>query len=459
MEPSIATERSPFSLRNVRLFIAFRIFFNARFYYPVFTILFLDFGLTVSQFAMLNVVWAATIVILEVPSGALADVIGRRRLLVATGVIMVVEIGLLCVAPRGGSPLLFALFMLNRILSGTAEAAASGADEALAYDSLKQQGMESAWSKVLSLQMRLQSAAFVIAMALGAAVYDPRFMQGLADVLGLPIIFDRSITIRIPLILTWAMSLVTLVITLCFEEGKVTEAEQPPPLKAAFKLTWRAGLWIASTPFALIVITAGLLFDSIARMVITLASQYYRMIALPEATFGLIGAGTAMMGLFLPSLAQRLAEKRSPAFNLGVLSSVTLIGLFGMSFFAPIVGLVPALILFAGMYLTSFLVSYYLNEMTESSQRATVLSFKGLSYNLAYGGIGLLYALVVAMMRDTVQTPAVGYSLEDMVFQSTFIGFPVGFSIVLGAWILWAVRHSGKAKAQPAAKDPAGDRG
>jgi hypothetical protein len=98
------------------------------------------------------------------------------------------------------------------------------------------------------------------------------------------------------------------------------------------------------------------------------------------------------------------------------------------------------------MYLTSFLVSYYLNDMTESSQRATVLSFKGLCYNLAYGGIGLLYALVVAMMRDSVQTPAAGFSLEDMVFRSTFIGFPVGFSIVLGAWILWAVRHSGKAK-------------
>ncbi|MCP3896253.1 MAG: MFS transporter, partial [Bacteroides sp.] len=57
---------SPFELRNVKLFIAFRIFFNARFYYPVFTILFLDFGLTISQFALLNAVWAATIVILEV---------------------------------------------------------------------------------------------------------------------------------------------------------------------------------------------------------------------------------------------------------------------------------------------------------------------------------------------------------------------------------------------------------
>ncbi|MFW5811251.1 MAG: MFS transporter, partial [Thermodesulfobacteriota bacterium] len=87
--------RSPFSIRNVRLFIAFRIFFNARFYYPVFTILFLDFGLTLEQFALLNAAWAASIVLLEVPSGALADTMGRRNLLVATGVLMVAEMALL----------------------------------------------------------------------------------------------------------------------------------------------------------------------------------------------------------------------------------------------------------------------------------------------------------------------------------------------------------------------------
>ena len=66
--------------RNVRLFVAFRILFNARFYYPVFMVMFLDFGITVEEFALLNAIWAAAIVILEVPSGALADLVGRRSL-------------------------------------------------------------------------------------------------------------------------------------------------------------------------------------------------------------------------------------------------------------------------------------------------------------------------------------------------------------------------------------------
>ena len=61
-----------FADRNVGLFVAFRVLFNARFYYPVFMILFLDFGITLEQFGLLNAIWAATIVLLEVPSGALA---------------------------------------------------------------------------------------------------------------------------------------------------------------------------------------------------------------------------------------------------------------------------------------------------------------------------------------------------------------------------------------------------
>jgi MFS family permease len=86
---------SPLSIRNIRLFIAFRIFFNARFYYPVFSIFFLDFGLSLSQFAILNSVWAATIVLCEVPSGALADTVGRKNLMIFTGILMVIEMGIL----------------------------------------------------------------------------------------------------------------------------------------------------------------------------------------------------------------------------------------------------------------------------------------------------------------------------------------------------------------------------
>src|SRR5262245_60770726 len=122
--------------RNVRLFIAFRVLFNSRFYYAVFAVMFLDYGLSVEQFALLNVVWAFSIVLLEVPLGAVADHIGRKKTIVAASFLMVLEMCLLAFAPFGNPGLLFAMFVGNRILSGAAEACASGADEALAYDSL-----------------------------------------------------------------------------------------------------------------------------------------------------------------------------------------------------------------------------------------------------------------------------------------------------------------------------------
>jgi MFS family permease len=109
---------SPFAIPNIRRFLAFRLLFGVRFYYPVFAILFLDFGLTVGQFAVLNAVWAATIVCCEVPSGALADVVGRRTLVVTAGALMVVEIALLCFVPLGHPDWVFLAFLLKRIFSG-----------------------------------------------------------------------------------------------------------------------------------------------------------------------------------------------------------------------------------------------------------------------------------------------------------------------------------------------------
>ena len=164
---------SPYGLPNIRLFVVFRVLFNARFYYPVFTILFLDFGLSLEQFALLNTVWAFTIVLAEVPSGALADLLGRRLLLVATSLLMIAEMSLIAFVPLGNPQVVFWAFLANRVLSGLAEAMASGADEALAYDTLVAHGLAGEWPKVLEVQMRAQNVGYIFAMTLGAVVYDP----------------------------------------------------------------------------------------------------------------------------------------------------------------------------------------------------------------------------------------------------------------------------------------------
>ena len=447
--------KSPFKICNVRYFIAFRVFFNARFYYPVFTILFLDFGLTLQQFALLNVAWAATIVLLEVPSGALADTIGRRNLLVCAGALMVVEIALLCFAPMGNLNLLFAIFLVNRVLSGAAEAAASGADEAIAYDSLKKEGQVSDWGAVLEKQMRLQSIAYIGALSLGAAVYDPVLMGRVGHWLGLNIRFTQDLTLRFPLFLTLLMAIMTLITTLRMKDvcdGDDAEIERDEgrgnAISQSFKLTFRAGRWILDKTFALVIILSTLVFDHSIRMVITLNSQYYRLIHLPEASFGLIGSGMAVLGIFIPRIARKLAERRSPTANLGVMFVLTLVGLLVTTLFLPVIGLFPILLLFCAMYFLRFFSSYYLNRVTSSSQRATVLSFNGLLINLAYGLIGLLYSLLLAVLRSRAlenQLNLDGQSLENVLFTKSISFFPWYFLLTFIALCLfarWKLRDS-----------------
>jgi MFS family permease len=450
----VASYKSTFAIRNVRLFIAFRVFFNARFYYPVFTILFLDFGLTLEQFALLNAAWAAAIVLLEVPSGALADTFGRRNLLVVTGVLMVIEIALLCLVPLGNSGLLFAVFLVNRVLSGAAEAAASGADEAIAYDSLKNEGDAHDWPRVLEKQMRMQSIGYIGAMSIGAAVYDPDLMQHAANALGLKIHLTQSITLRFPLYLTLIFAVITLLTTLRMQEQLLPDpacgsAEQcSRSTFQAFKLTLQAGSWILRTPFALVIILAGLIFDNCIRMVITLCSQYYRLISLPEASFGLIGSGLAVLGLVLPRLAHKMVYRHSPAFNLGSMTVLTFLGLIGMTFFIPIIGLLPVALLSAVMYLGRFFLSHYLHRITASHQRATVLSFKGLSFNLAYGLIGILYSILLAFLKPQIAAsmPDINrINLENAVFIESMGWFPWYFLLTLIALLTvahWQLQHT-----------------
>ncbi|MGD9333134.1 MAG: MFS transporter [Desulfobacterales bacterium] len=440
---------SPFEIRNIRRFIAFRVYFNARFYYPVFAVLFLDFGISLEEFALLNTAWAATIVLFEVPSGALADIIGRRNLLVVAGALMVVEISLLCLAPQGQGALLLTILLANRILSGLAEAAASGADEALAFDALKRDGRPQDWGRVLEKQIRYQSIGFVVAMGVGAAVYDPALLNRIMIALGLSVRFNPEMTLRLPLFLTLIMAFGALRQTLGMEEVDLAptavvqrRGSHMEMIGQAFRLTFQAGGWILRTPMALCVIMAGMLFDHVIRVVITLNSQYLRSIHYPEASFGLIGAGLALMGLFIPKIAARMDNRFSVTFNFAAVSMMAVIGLIGIAFFWPYAGLLPLALLSAVMMFTQFFSSRYLNQVTASEQRATVLSFRGLSYNLAYGLAGLLYALLLAFLRrqPTILAAADGNGLEMLVFERSFLFIPGYFILMLAVLILLA-RH------------------
>ncbi|MDF1591225.1 MAG: hypothetical protein P1P89_06895 [Desulfobacterales bacterium] len=115
--------------------------------------------------------------------------------------------------------------------------------------------------------------------------------------------------------------------------------------------------------------------------------------------------------------------------------------LLGMTFFIPYAGLIPLILLAVVMYLMGFFISYYLNQVTESRQRATVLSFKGLSLNLAYGIIGILYSLLLVMLRDQAAPASAhqkGSVVENLIFTKSLAWFPWYFAIITVIMFLFA---------------------
>jgi len=381
---------------NVRLFLAFRVLFNARFYYPVLAVFFTDLGLSLDQYAWLNVAWAFSIVVFELPLGAVADRVGRRPLVVGAAFLMVVEMAVLAFAPTGRPTLLFVVFLVNRVLSGLAEAAASGADEALAYDTLVAEGRRDEWPRVLALLQRLMSVAFMVTMLLGAAVYDPVLVN---RVLGTDL--SQLQTARFPVYLTLVLALGAWAVAVRMREP-AAEAHDPEPEDLAGVLG--AGRWIRRTRFVLALILFFLVFDSIARLFVTLTSSYYRMIGIPAAFFGVLGAAFGALGLVSPALAQRVLRRGRPWGSFVVVLALAAFGLFGIAGSDGWWGALFVMPLIVGWHLLAFFVSHYLNDATDSRRRATVLSFKSLAGNVAYGAAGGLYALLYRLSDGTAAT-------------------------------------------------------
>ena len=421
--PSLFQRTGPFERRNPRLFVFFTTLYNARAYYPVLAILFTDLGLSLEQYVLLNGVWAAAIFLLEVPSGALADTIGRKRLLVFSASLMVLEMGVLLFAPRDGGWLLFSMCLLNRFLSGASEAAASGADEAIAYDALPEEGRESAWDEVLSTAMRLRSAGFLIAMTLGGLLYDPSWWNG-----RVPDSMELSVDLahRLPVALVFLQALACLAITLRFEETAPHSGHAAGKCQAALRLTVRTGVRAFTTRSIAVVLLGALFIDSVTRNFATLNSEYYRLIEIPGWAFGLIGSFLAVGNWFIPTIAAKVNRRFPPTTALAIGGSVAALALALLVPAWPWFGLIPAMVLMMVLGFVSFTVSRFLHGVAESDQRATLLSVKGLVFNLGYG----LYSLAFSLLLAGLGKQGAGAFQSALMWQ---VGF---FAIALAVFVI-----------------------
>jgi MFS family permease len=419
--------------RNAALFVWFRLLFNCRFYYPVYTILFLDFGLSLAEFAALNVVWALSIVLLEVPSGAMADVIGRRNLVVLSAVLMVVEMLVFAVVPVGG-PWVFWVFAVNRVISGAAEAFSSGADEALAYDSIPEGERNAVWPRVMGRLSRWMALGFIVTSLTGAFVYDASSMNKVLAWLGVENPgLTKEVTIKFPIYLCVLMALGCLGVTLAMKETFRPAARSfGENVRASWRGIREAGGWIWRTPAAFLLITLGFMLDSIVRLFYTVASNFYRLIGIAEASFGVISVAASLAAFVTSSWMEWLVKRRSARFNFGLVIAMVVWGLLVLA--RPVQGWWGVLLLapiLLSMRFLQFFLSHYLNEVTPSSHRATVLSFKGMTGNLAYGGVTLLFGWQTAWLAKRM-----GVGSEDpQVFAAALTWWPWWFAATMLAYV------------------------
>ena len=118
-------------------------------------------GISVQMVVYCEIIYAATVTLLEIPSGVLADKIGRKKLLCVSAALSVAELVVILFAHG------FWQFALAVFLAGIGKAFFSGSENALLYDSLKAAGREAGFEKTLGRILAIDFTGSVIAALSG----------------------------------------------------------------------------------------------------------------------------------------------------------------------------------------------------------------------------------------------------------------------------------------------------
>lgn len=133
--------------------------------YGVYALLFADRGLSVGQVSSLFVIWSLTSFVFEVPSGAWADTIDRRLLLVVSAAIYAMAFSAWMLVPT------YLGFATGFVLWGLSGAIMSGTFEALLYDELAARAQQTKYARILGWSHSAAMVANLVASVAAAPLY------------------------------------------------------------------------------------------------------------------------------------------------------------------------------------------------------------------------------------------------------------------------------------------------
>ena len=344
---------------NINKIIIIRFCRNFHLYIHAYALLLLARGLTLVQISLIESIVIGTIFLTEVPTGVLADRVGRKwSIFAATVLLMSAEF--IFIFARS-----FEWYIFVALLTGTGFAFASGAVEALVYDSLPPKNREEAMKRAMGRVNSWGQIAFVIAPIIGGLI-----------------IGDASVEKFIPAIaLTVVALLIGAIVCLTLREPAADSSETRTGsmtllrdgvhlLRHHQRLRRLAMLVIFTTPIT-------------SSLVTTLGPPY-----LTQNDAAPFMAGVVLsVGSLLAAFTQRYAYKLEEWLGQGRAIAL-LILLPGAMYWllAAVAGPAATVLVMIVMYgvndMKAPLFSAYQNAFIESKNRATVLSLINMFLNL-----------------------------------------------------------------------------
>jgi hypothetical protein len=361
---------------------------------PVIVPFYKSCGLTVTQFLTVQAVYSVAALAFEIPSGYLADALGRKRALVLGAAFF--PAGLAVYALSSG----FWPFCLAEALLALSASLRSGTDSALVYDTLVQLGLEPEYKRVE-----------------GRARFFERLGTGVSSVAGGLLALA---SLRLPLYVNAATATLLLVVALRFEEPARTQRRAHNPFGDMSRIAIRA---LKDRGILLLALYQALFLCS-GIMGIWLAFLYYGALRLSTVWYGLSFFVFQLLAGLCSDRAYVVERVvgRGRLFPLLLLlgPSFALLGAFESFWLIPLIWLNAV---FWG--LSTPLVLDALNKLVDSEIRATVLSVTNM--------VGRLFAVICF--------PIFGQIVDRGSLSTAFVALGIAVC-ALGAPLVWALRRS-----------------
>jgi MFS family permease len=344
-------------------------------------VLYLAFrGMSLIEIGILESIYHITGMILEIPSGALADLKGRKFCVVSGRLVDVISCVLMITSNS------FWGFAVSFMLSSAARNLNSGAAEALIFDSLKELGEESSYKRIWGQLAFVMSIAQGVAVLLGGILADVSFLY--AYILGT------------------VVQTVALLISFNFiEPPMIEEKPKKDELKDRIFLNQvTTSIDVLKTRKAVFyTILFSALVGSLQTTVFYYSQQYFYDMGYTKTGIAIICALGSLIEAISSKYAYRLEGKLKLQGILLTISSLNIIALAGLAIYKELSIIFYLLTtITGGLAFTIF--SDYVNSGIPSEYRATILSFDSFCFSIFM--IGLF--------------PLVGFMAEYLGFSITF---------------------------------------